>query len=78
MAGRFARRGWECCCWTQALTPALKTTLQVFVANPNKSRPVVEVLVNNKDKLLTYLRDFHTDKGKPAATPAALPAAQPP
>jgi calcium binding protein 39 len=52
--------------------------LQVFVANPNKSRPVVEVLVNNKDKLLTYLRDFHTDKGKPAATPAALPAAQPP
>lgn len=35
---------------------------KVFVANPNKSRPVVEVLVNNKDKLLTYLRDFHTDK----------------
>lgn len=37
--------------------------LQVFVANPNKTRPIVEILVGNRDKLLKYLTDFHSDKG---------------
>lgn len=37
---------------------------QVFVANPNKTRPVVEILYNNKDKLLKYLDDFHNDRGE--------------
>jgi hypothetical protein len=37
--------------------------LQVFVANPNKSQPVVEILHNNRDKLLKYLDDFHNDRG---------------
>lgn len=37
--------------------------LQVFVANPNKTPEIVEVLSTNKEKLLKYLGDFHTDKG---------------
>ena len=36
---------------------------QVFVANPNKTRAVVEILFNNRDKLLKYLDDFHNDRG---------------
>jgi hypothetical protein len=36
---------------------------QVFVANPNKTRPVVEILYNNREKLLKYLQDFHNDRG---------------
>lgn len=35
---------------------------KVFVANPNKTRPIVEILVGNRDKLLKYLTDFHSDK----------------
>jgi calcium binding protein 39 len=35
---------------------------KVFVANPNKTRAIVEVLVNNRDKLLAYLEDFHNDR----------------
>ena len=37
--------------------------MQVFVANPNKSPEVVQILTGNKDRLLRYLGDFHTDKG---------------
>ncbi|PSC72997.1 Calcium-binding 39 [Micractinium conductrix] len=35
---------------------------KVFVANPNKTRAVVEILYNNRDKLLKYLDDFHNDR----------------
>ena len=35
---------------------------QVFVANPNKTQPIVDILAGNKEKLLKYLSDFHTDK----------------
>lgn len=43
----------------------VKTVVQVFVANPNKTQEIVEVLSTNKEKLLKYLGDFHTDKGGP-------------
>ena len=33
------------------------------MANPNKTPEIVEVLASNKEKLLKYLGDFHTDKG---------------
>ena len=46
-------------------TRDLSCVLQVFVANPNKPDAIVEILTSNKDKLLKYLGDFHTDKGKP-------------
>ena len=35
----------------------------MFVANPNKTPAIVSILVSNRDKLLKYLGDFHTDKG---------------
>lgn len=35
---------------------------KVFVANPNKPQQVVDILVNNKEKLLNYLENFHTEK----------------
>ena len=38
--------------------------VQVFVANPNKSQEVIQILAGNRERLLTYLGDFHTDKGE--------------
>lgn len=38
---------------------------QVFVANPNKTRAIIDILAGNKDKLLRYLKDFHNDTSKP-------------
>ena len=37
---------------------------QVFVANPNKPQPIVDILTNNKEKLLKYLEEFHNEKGE--------------
>ena len=37
---------------------------KIFVANPNKTKPVLEILQKNKDKLIAFLTQFHTDKGK--------------
>lgn len=34
---------------------------KVFVANPNKTQPIIDILAGNKDKLLRYLKDFHSD-----------------
>lgn len=34
---------------------------QVFVANPNKTQPIIDILAGNKEKLLRYLKDFHND-----------------
>ena len=49
-----------CACHDHAPPPRL---LQVFVANPNKPQPIVDILTNNRGKLLKYLEEFHTDKG---------------
>jgi calcium binding protein 39 len=34
------------------------------LANPNKPQPIIDILSNNRDKLLKYLEDFHTDRGE--------------
>jgi calcium binding protein 39 len=34
---------------------------KVFVANPNKTQPIIDILAGNKEKLLRYLKDFHND-----------------
>jgi len=36
---------------------------KVFVANPNKTDEVVEILHANKDKLIHFLSNFKTEKG---------------
>lgn len=35
---------------------------QVFVANPNKTAPILDILLKNKDKLVEFLLNFHTDR----------------
>lgn len=35
---------------------------KVFVANPNKTPPVATILAKNRDRLLSYLADFLTDR----------------
>ncbi|KAJ3184755.1 Calcium-binding protein 39, partial [Irineochytrium annulatum] len=35
---------------------------QVFVANPNKAKPILDILQKNKDRLLTFLNNFHNDR----------------
>ncbi|SCV04643.1 LANO_0G11452g1_1 [Lachancea nothofagi CBS 11611] len=34
---------------------------KVFVANPRKSKPILDIMVKNRDKLLHYLMSFNTD-----------------
>lgn len=36
--------------------------LQVFVANPNKPKPILDILLRNKDKLVDFLTKFHTER----------------
>jgi len=36
---------------------------KVFVANPNKPQPILHILVKNKDKLVSFLTNFHNEKG---------------
>lgn len=51
--------------WPRSLKFLHLLHAQVFVANPNKTPAIVTILVSNRDKLLKYLGDFHTDKGAP-------------
>ena len=36
----------------------------MFVGNPSKPQPIIDILSNNREKLLKYLEDFHTDRGE--------------
>lgn len=35
---------------------------KIFVANPNKTQPIRDILIKNKDKLVEFLENFHTDR----------------
>jgi calcium binding protein 39 len=35
---------------------------KVFVANPSKTRPILDILQKNREKLLKFLSDFHNDR----------------
>ena len=35
---------------------------KVFVANPNKSKAIMDILLKNKEKLVTFLGTFHSDR----------------
>lgn len=37
---------------------------QVFVANPNKPKPILEILLRNQDKLVEFLTRFHTERSE--------------
>jgi calcium binding protein 39 len=34
----------------------------VFVANPSKPKAIAEILLRNRDKLVEFLTNFHTDR----------------
>ena len=36
----------------------------MFVANPNKERPILEILLRNKERLVDFLSKFHTDRSE--------------
>ena len=38
--------------------------IQVFVANPNKPKPILDILLRNQDKLVEFLTKFHTDRSE--------------
>lgn len=35
---------------------------QVFVANPNKPKPIAEILLRNRERLVEFLTNFHTER----------------
>ncbi|XP_046568927.1 calcium-binding protein 39-like [Haliotis rubra] len=37
---------------------------KVFVANPNKPKPILEILLRNKERLLEFLSKFHNDRSE--------------
>jgi len=37
---------------------------KVFVANPNKGKPVLDILLKNRDKLVEFLSKFHNDRNE--------------
>lgn len=37
---------------------------KVFVANPNKPKPILDILLRNQDKLVDFLSRFHTDRSE--------------
>ncbi len=34
----------------------------MFVANPNKPKPILDILLRNQDKLIDFLSKFHNDR----------------
>lgn len=38
--------------------------LQVFVANPNKPKPILDILLRNQEKLIDFLTKFHADRSE--------------
>uniref|UniRef100_A0A646QHY7 Mo25 n=2 Tax=Scolopendridae TaxID=41363 RepID=A0A646QHY7_9MYRI len=37
---------------------------KVFVANPNKPKPILDILLRNREKLVDFLTKFHTDRSE--------------
>jgi len=35
---------------------------KVFVANPNKPKPILDILIRNREKLIDFLSNFHNDR----------------
>jgi len=47
---------------TKAIQFEAFQVFKIFVANPKKSKPVLEILLRNRDKLIEFLKKFHKDK----------------
>jgi calcium binding protein 39 len=42
----------------------ISLVFKVFVANPNKPKPILEILLRNQDKLVEFLTRFHTERSE--------------
>ncbi|KAJ3272100.1 hypothetical protein HDV01_005965 [Terramyces sp. JEL0728] len=40
----------------------VRVTNKIFIANPQKTKPILDILYKNKDRLITFLSNFHNDK----------------
>jgi hypothetical protein len=47
--------------WWSSITYAFHL-LQVFVANPNKNKPILDILTKNQERLIVFLSNFHNDR----------------
>lgn len=47
---------------TKAIQTEAFHVFKIFVANPNKSKPIVEILHLNRDKLIEFLKKLQADK----------------
>lgn len=43
---------------------SLSLSSKVFVANPNKTQPVLDILLKNQAKLVDFLSNFQTDRSE--------------
>lgn len=43
-------------------SPSCFLHLQVFVANPNKTQPILDILLKNQTKLIEFLSKFQNDR----------------
>lgn len=44
------------------LLPSDSFSRQVFVANPNKTQPIIDILLKNQTKLIDFLSNFQKDR----------------
>ncbi|KXJ68813.1 hypothetical protein RP20_CCG001583 [Aedes albopictus] len=45
-------------------TPTFSINPLLFVANPNKPKPILDILLRNQEKLVDFLTKFHTDRSE--------------
>ena len=51
-------------CITSIFNSSSIFEFQVFVANPNKPKPILDILLRNQEKLVDFLTRFHTDRSE--------------
>lgn len=53
---------WETQCSVCKLLLFVLSCPQVFVANPNKTQPIIDILLKNQTKLIDFLSNFQKDR----------------
>lgn len=48
--------------WNLILSENPCLSFQVFVANPNKTQPILDILLKNQTKLIEFLSKFQNDR----------------
>lgn len=53
---------WTSCCFPLFCFGVRFSFSQVFVANPNKTQPIIDILLKNQTKLIDFLSNFQKDR----------------